>query len=406
MKKVIPLTSKFAESRYKIWGYLSDYLANILNVKCFVRRVWENNKLNDVNQAFISKAECQGFFLMRFYAVQGIIGVVYTIGFLMGLIYLHNRGIITPGDFALVFMLNFSLFENLYNLSYQLENFIISYGTVNQALKILELPREIQDKPNAKDLIIKKGKIVFDNVRFSYKGKKELLKTTSIIIEPGQKIGLVGYSGAGKTTFCNLILRLFDITSGQILIDNQNIKEITQDSLRTLISMISQDSLLFNRTIKENISYGKLGATDDEIIAAAKKVYANEFITKLPEGYESFVGEKGVKLSGGQRQRIIIARAILKNAPIVVLDEATSQLDSVTENKIQEGLKELMKGKTVIIVAHRLSTLLEMDRILIFDQGKIIGDGTHHELLKKNRIYKTLWNAQVAGFILDNNMKS
>ena len=401
MKKVVPLTSKYAESRSKIWGHLSDYLANIVNVKCFVRSVWENNRLNSANKVFISRAERQGYFLMKFYAIQGIIILVYTIGFLAGLIYLHNQDVVSPGDFALVFMLNFSLFENLYNLSYQLQDFVINCGIVDQALKMLELPIEIQDKPNARDLVIKKGKIVFSNVRFSYTGAKELFKNKSIILEAGQKVGLVGFSGGGKTTFCNLILRLFDITSGEILIDGQNIKEVKQASLRRAISIIPQDLILFHRTIRENISYGKSDATYEEIVEVAKKAHAHEFITKLPKGYESLVGERGVKLSGGQRQRVVIARAILKNAPIVILDEATSQLDSMTEIKIQEALKELMHDKTAIVIAHRLSTLLGMDRILVFDQGEIIEDGTHRELFEKGGTYKTLWDTQVGGFLLD-----
>jgi ATP-binding cassette subfamily B protein len=359
-----------------------------------------------VNQSFISKAEHQGYFLMKFYAIQGIIILIYTIGFLVGLVYLHNKGAVSPGDFALVFILNFSLFENMYHMSYQLQDFVINCGTVNQALKLLELPREIQDKPNARDLIIKKGKIIFNNVRFSYTDSKELFKNKSIILKAGQKVGLVGHSGGGKTTFCNLISRLFDITSGQILIDGQDIKGVKQDSLRRAISMIPQDPLLFHRTIKENISYGKLDGTDGEIIEVAKKAHAHEFITKLPKGYESLVGERGVKLSGGQRQRIVIARAILKNSPIVILDEATSQLDSVTEKKIQEALKELMTGKTAIVIAHRLSTLLGMDRILVFDQGKIIEDGTHQELFKKRGVYKTLWDTQVGGFLLKDHTLS
>nr|WP_230204229.1 ABC transporter ATP-binding protein [Rickettsiales endosymbiont of Trichoplax sp. H2] len=391
IKKVRPITSEFAETRSKIWGHLSDYLSNILNVKCFVMSSWENSKLSNISQIFISKAEQQGYFLMKFYVIQGVIVSIYTIGFLIGLIYLHREGIISPGDFALVFMLNFTLFTNLYNLSYNLQEFIINCGTVNQALKILELPKEVQDKPDATKLVLTKGEIEFSNVQFNYKGTTELFKNKSIIIKGGQKVSLVGHSGGGKTTFSNLILRLFDVTSGEILIDGQNIKKVTQDSLRAAISIIPQESLLFHRTIEENIGYGNLNASEYEIIEAAKKAHAHEFIKKLPYGYKSLIGERGGKLSGGQRQRIVIARAILKNAPIVILDEATSQLDLETENKIQESLKELMKGKTSIVIAHRLSTLLGMDRVLVFEHGKIIKDGTYEELfVNKSSIYKRL----------------
>jgi ATP-binding cassette subfamily B protein len=227
----------------------------------------------------------------------------------------------------------------------------------------------------------------------------------SVTIPAGQKVGLVGYSGNGKTTFANLILRLFDVTSGRILIDGQDIREVTQESLRAQISLIPQDPFLFHRTLLENIRYGRLDASEQDIITAAQKAHAHEFIAKLPQGYESLVGERGVKLSGGQRQRIAIARAILKNAPILILDEATSQLDSITESKIQDSLWQLMQDKTAIVIAHRLSTLLHMDRILVFGQGKIIEDGTHQDLLAKQGVYKTLWDMQVGGFLPDGPME-
>jgi ATP-binding cassette subfamily B protein len=236
---------------------------------------------------------------------------------------------------------------------------------------------------------------------------------------------LVGYSGGGKSTFVNLILRLYDITDGAILIDGQDIRDVTQDSLRASIAMIPQDPSLFHRSLMDNIRYGRIDATDEEVISAAKKAHAHEFIEKLSQGYDSLVGERGVKLSGGQRQRISIARAILKNAPILILDEATSQLDSVTESIIQESLWELMNsrfetslsavalrakgdgegGKTVLVIAHRLSTLLHMDRIIVFDQGVIMEDGTHAELLANNGLYRNLWDAQVGGFLGDDQME-
>lgn len=254
------------------------------------------------------------------------------------------------------------------------------------------------DKPNATILICEKGKINFNNVNFFYKDIEPLFENMYIEIKTGQKVGLVGYSGSGKSTFVNLILRLYDITDGSISIDNQDIRNVTQDSLRENIALISQDPSLFHRSIMENIRYGKINATDEEVVEAAKKAYAHEFIMKLTEGYDSLVGERGIKLSGGQRQRIAIARAILKNSPILILDEATSQLDSVTEGLIQKNLQELVKNKTTIIIAHRLSTLLSMDRILVFDKGKIIEDGTHNELLSAKGLYKQLWDTQVAGF--------
>jgi len=223
-----------------------------------------------------------------------------------------------------------------------------------------------------------------------------------VIIKPGQKVGLVGYSGSGKSTFVNLILRLFDVTEGAIKIDGQDIREVTQDSLHEAIAMIPQDPSLFHRSIFENILYGRKDATNEEVIKAAKRAYAHEFIVTLSQGYDTQVGERGVRLSGGQRQRIAIARAILKNAPILILDEATSQLDSVTEIEIQQSLWNLMQHKTSLVIAHRLSTLLSMDRILVFDQGCIVEDGSHQELLDQNGLYKQLWEAQIGGFLVDN----
>lgn len=275
-------------------------------------------------------------------------------------------------------------------------------GNISQGLRIALAPKDILDKPNAKKLHVTQGRIVFDKVKFHYKNTEALFQNNSITIEPGQKVGLVGHSGGGKTTFTNLILRLYDVSDGRILIDGQDIRDVTQDSLHANIAMIPQDPSLFHRSLLENIQYGCVDASHKEIIAASKRAFAHDFITKLPEGYDALVGERGVKLSGGQRQRIAIARAVLKNAPILILDEATSQLDSITENQIQKSLWELMQGKTTIVIAHRLSTLLDMDRILVFDKGKIAEDGTHKELLKKNGLYKTLWDVQVGGFLVDN----
>jgi ATP-binding cassette subfamily B protein len=276
-------------------------------------------------------------------------------------------------------------------------------------------PTEITDAKDAATLKCEHGKIQFKTVQFHYHGSQQVLDTgiaadtavpdilfqnKSITIAAGQKVGLVGYSGGGKSTFVNLILRFYDVTAGAILIDGQDIRTVTQDSLRANIAMIPQDPSLFHRSLLDNIRYGRINATDTEVIAAAKRAHAHEFIAKLPNGYNSLVGERGIKLSGGQRQRIAIARAILKNAPILILDEATSQLDSVTEKLIQESLWELMQHKTTIVIAHRLSTLLHMDRILVFDQGKIVADGTHNELLAQaGGLYQQLWQAQVGGFL-------
>lgn len=401
LKKVSPITKDYAQARSTAFGYLSDHLTNMLNVKLFAISSYEMDRFHKASINYVKKSQRQGYFLMNLYAIQGSIFSIYAISFVIFLVYLHSQKLITAGDFALVFMINFKIVDIMFEMSQNLRDFIPNWGAVDEALKLIEKAPEIQDAPNAPDLNVTQGQIIFDKVEFNYKSTKYLFNDTSVTIAPGQKVGLVGYSGGGKSTFVNLILRLYDVINGNILIDGQNIKDVTQDSLHENIGMIPQDPSLFHRSLFENIRYGKITASDDEVIKASKLANTHEFITKFPHGYESLVGDRGVKLSGGQRQRVAIARAFLKNAPILILDEATSQLDSVTENVIQNSLWQLMQGKTTIVIAHRLSTLLRMDRKLVFDEGKIIEDGTHQELLSKNTMYKTLWDAQIGGFLPD-----
>ena len=228
-----------------------------------------------------------------------------------------------------------------------------------------------------------------------------MLHDFTLTIEGGQKVALVGPSGAGKSTITKLLLRLFDVKGGSIEVDGQNITKVTQDSLREAISFVPQEPILFHRTLMENIRYGRLDATNEEVLEAAKKAHCHEFISSLPQGYETFVGERGVKLSGGERQRVAIARAILKNSPILVLDEATSSLDSESESLIQDALNVLMEGKTVIVIAHRLSTIMKMDRIIVLQNGAIVADGTHNELLADGGLYQKLWSIQAGGFLAE-----
>ena len=267
-------------------------------------------------------------------------------------------------------------------------------GITQAALSLLSTPHEIVDVPGAKDLQLTKGEIHFKNVSFHYQPKNKVFHDKSLTISPGQKVGLVGPSGAGKSTFANLIMRLYDLNSGQIMIDGQDISKVSQDSLHRQIAMIPQDPTLFHRSLMENIRYGRLEASDEEVIAASKLAHCHEFIQTLGEGYDTLVGERGLKLSGGQRQRIAIARAILKDAPILILDEATSALDSETEQKIADSLHTLMKGRTTIVIAHRLSTLSNMDRILVFEHGRIIEDGAPAKLAAKNTKFAQLRQLQ------------
>ena len=275
------------------------------------------------------------------------------------------------------------------------------YGIIRQSLEILNKPMEVTNIENAKKLDIIEGKIDIHNISFGYEENNNIFSNFSLTIQPNTKLGLVGYTGSGKSTLINLLLRFYDVNEGGIYIDNQNIKEVTQESLRKNISYIPQDPILFHRTIRENILYGKLDATEEELIEACKKACCYEFINNdLENKFDNVVGERGSKLSGGQKQRIAIARAILKNSKILILDEATSALDSITEKEIQIALNNLMKDKTVIVIAHRLSTLNIMDRIVVIDKGQIIEDGTKEELLKiQNGLFKNMWNMQREGVI-------
>jgi ATP-binding cassette subfamily B protein len=399
MRKANDLSKEYAEKKSSILGLIADYISNIFSVKAFTAYRYEISIFKDTKDEFLKTAHKYGFYIMNFYLIQGSITSIYAVIYIIMLVYGYKHEWVSPGDFTLVVMLNFNIISNLFQLSHTIRDFVTNLGTVDQALSILDITPEIQDKPNAKKIQVTNGSIVFDHVTFHYKGTEPIFNNKSVVIEPGQKVGLVGYSGSGKTTFVNLILRLYDVTNGKILIDNQDIREVTQDSLRANISMIPQDPALFHRSIIDNIRYGRIEATEEQVIEAAKKAHAHEFINNLSDGYNSLVGERGVKLSGGQRQRIAIARAILKDAPILLLDEATSSLDSITEQSIQSSLAELMQSKTTIVIAHRLSTLLHMDRILVFEQGKIIQDGTHAEQLAQEGLYKTLWNAQINGFL-------
>lgn len=387
------LTNSTAEAASKISGNIVDSLINILSIYLFSRQKHELKQLNIMQKEYLTLSMKRRWFILKFYSIQSFSFVIYQSVCLIMLINLYTQSKVTPGDFILILLLNFKIIDNLCQMSDQMRSFSENWGTVDQALKVLYTPQKIQDNVNARPLIVQKGEIIFDKVDFCYENNVLLFKQKSIIINPNQKIGLVGYSGSGKSTFVNLILRLYDVIEGRILIDGQDIQDVTRCSLYSKISVIPQNPVLFHRSLMENIRYGRIDATDEEVIEAAKKATAHEFISKLPEGYNFIVGERGENLSGGQRQRIAIARAILKNAPILILDEATSQLDYITEKKIQESLWNLMQGKTSIIIAHRLLTLQHMDRILVFEKGKIIANGTHQELLVKEGLYKTLWDA-------------
>jgi len=399
LKPIQHLSHVFAENKTTLVGRMVDSISNTINVRLFARHTEENRYIHQsVSNAVQKDRDMQTKIIyMRF---CWDLSIILLVSFnLCLLLYMYSKNQVTIGDFTFVITLSISILWNLWFLAGQFVSFSEQIGICKQAISILSVSHEIVDDENAKPLIISTGKIQFDNVSFHYDKGQRLFKNKNIVIPGGQKVGLVGFTGSGKSTFVNLILRLFDVESGEITIDDQNIQQVTQQSLREQIALIPQDITLFHRSLIDNIRFGDMNATDEDVIQIAKKAHCHEFISQLAEAYQSLVGERGIKLSGGQRQRIAIARAMLKNAPILILDEATSSLDSITEKYIQDAFNVLMQDKTTIVIAHRLSTLSKMDRILVFDNGVIIEDGTHEELLVKNGHYAKMWRMQAGGFL-------
>ncbi len=392
------LADQSAEAWSGISGRIVDILSNMANVSFFASKRYEHDLFNAALSSAVKIEQRRNFFLLKIYAFQGISFVLLQAVCLWILIKGLWAGVTTVGDFSMVLSINTSLADCLWNISQDFARFNENLGKFFQGLRVTSFSAQGSSvgRPNH-DLKVFGGEIVFDNVSFCYAGLPLLFEKKCLKISPGQKVGLVGHSGSGKSTFINLILKLFDVQDGKILIDGQDLSLVTPESLGRSIAIIPQDPPIFYRSLFENIRYGKMSATEEEVIAAAKKAFAHDFIMSLPEGYNTVVGERGAKLSGGQRQRIAIARAILKNAPILILDEATSALDSITEAQIQDSLLELMRGRTTIVIAHRLSTLYPMDRILVFNQGKVVEDGPHVALVQKpNGVYSSMWNAQTA----------
>lgn len=399
LKPIQQLSSDFAASRATVVGKMVDSISNIVNVRLFARHFDENQYIHRSVKDAVQKDRVMQSKIIKMRLFWDLSAIALLSLNLFMLVYMYSKNQVTVGDFAFVISLSISVLWNLWFLASQFVSFSEQVGQCQQSLSILSLPHEIVDAPHAKPLTVTQGEIKFKDVTFHYGEGAHLFKNKNIVIEAGQKVGLVGFSGSGKSTFVNLILRLFEVESGEITIDDQNINQVTQTSLREKIALIPQDITLFHRSLMENIHFGDPNASENELIEASKKAHCHEFITQLTEGYQSMVGERGIKLSGGQRQRIAIARAMLKNAPILILDEATSSLDSVTEKYIQEALAILMEGKTTIVIAHRLSTLSKMDRILVFDNGRIIEDGTHESLLAKEGHYARMWKMQAGGFL-------
>lgn len=398
-----------ADSRSMMTGRIVDSYTNIVTLKLFSHSSRESKYIKEGMNDFLNTVHPQ----MRLATALNI--SLWTINMLQVFatvalgIYLWIDDAVTPGAIAIVVSLAIRLSGMSHWIMWEMSNLFENLGTVQDGINTLSIPQMVLDKDNAKELKVKSGDIDFKDVDFSYLGADKAVAQTvfnqlNFSIAAGEKVAIVGRSGAGKSTLINLLLRFFDLQGGVISINGQDISQVKQESLRANIAVVTQDTSLLHRSVRENIMFGNPAATEEEMIAAAKKAEAHEFILKLRDvagrtGYDAHVGERGVTLSGGQRQRIAIARVVLKDAPILVLDEATSALDSEVESTIQKSLYQLMEGKTVIAIAHRLSTIAAMDRLIVFDQGEIIEQGSHNELLKTKGVYSQLWGHQSGGFL-------
>ena len=404
LPKLKQASQQQADARSEMTGRVVDSYTNISTVKLFSHTQREADYAKDSMDGFLQTVYPQMRLVTWLYSLVWFNNAVLIFASAAMSIYLWMQQAVTPGDIAIAVSLCLRLNGMSQWIMWEVSALFENVGTVQDGMNTLATPIQVEDKQQAQTLNVTQGAIDFRQIDFNYDQNNCVFNQLNIRIKPGEKVGIVGRSGAGKSTLVNLLLRFYDINKGGIFIDGQDITEVTQQSLRANISMVTQDTSLLHRSIEENIAYGKETATIDEVISAAKKAEADEFITQLSDtkgnrGYQVHVGERGVKLSGGQRQRIAIARVILKDAPILILDEATSALDSEVEVAIQKSLDELMTNKTVLAIAHRLSTIAQMDRLLVLDKGKIVESGSHEQLLNQNGIYAKLWQHQTGGFL-------
>ena len=405
----VPRLSKLsrnqADARSLMTGRITDAYTNISTIKLFSHAGREANFAKVAMKEFLASVNNQMRLVSWIEIINHLLSMLLVIGTAIAAIWLWSSNEIMVGVIATSTAMALRLNGISHWVMWEMTSLYEQVGTLQDGLNTLSMHQEIKDEKNAKDLQIKKASVSFQNVVFNYPAqKKSVIHNFSLHIKPGEKVGLVGRSGSGKSTLVNLLLRFYDLKAGVIMIDNQDISKVKQNSLREKIGMVTQDTSLLHRSVKDNIVYGRPNATQKEIIHAAKRAKAHDFIMQLEDnffrkGYEAHVGERGVKLSGGQRQRISIARVMLKDAPILLLDEATSALDSEIEVVIQQSLYQLMEGKTVIAIAHRLSTIAAMDRLIVIDKGKIIEEGSHAELIKKKGLYARLWKHQSGGFL-------
>ena len=399
-RRMIELNEAEADTSNKVSGRLADAVSNMLAIKTSSAENRESDEFSEKVSAWRGSTLATMSNFLKVSTVYSSISAIVRVGALVFAVYAAQNDFVSVASIYLIVTYTATVAQNLWNMNGIMRDYNRVMGDSKEMTEILLHQTKIVDHSD-KTLRATNGEISIDNITYTHDegSGATLFDNFSLHIKPGEKVGLVGLSGSGKTTLTKLLLRLSDIDSGEILIDQQNIANVTQESLRNTFAYVPQEPLLFHRSIRENIAYGKPDATDKEIERAAKKAEAYNFITKLQDGFDTMVGERGVKLSGGQRQRIAIARAILKDAPILVLDEATSALDSESEKLIQKSLETLMKGRTSIVIAHRLSTIAKLDRIVVLDNGKVLEQGSHTELLDKDGIYAKLWSHQSGGFI-------
>ncbi len=389
-----------AEQDSVVTGVLSDSISNDVTIKLFAGEDFERSIFKDVSDDQAKKRTLSWGIDEVISGIQGILMVAIEFLLFYAAIKLWREGLLTIGDFILIQTYLLAAMDRLWSIGGAIRKLYESFADATEMVEILNQPHEVKDMPQAVALTTDQAAIEFRDVDFRFSKDRAVLEHFDLRIGSQEKIALVGPSGAGKTTITKLMVRFYDVTGGGIYIDNQNIAEVTQQSLRSAIAFVPQEPVLFHRTLRENIRYGRRDATDEEVEEAARQAHCYDFIMQTPEKFDTYVGERGIKLSGGERQRIAIARAILKNAPFLILDEATSSLDSESESLIQDALAHLMEGKTVIAIAHRLSTVMKMDRIIVIEQGRVAMEGTHDELLSHDGgLYKKLWEIQAGGFI-------
>lgn len=402
--KLSKVSQNQADARSMMTGRITDAYTNISTVKLFSHAGREATYARFAMDEFLGTVHHQMRMVTKVEVVNHVLNMLLIIATGLTALYLWSVGEVTVGGVAAATAMSLRLNGISHWVMWEMTSLYEQIGTVQDGMNTLTLRSQVNDAPNAKPLNIAHGDIAFKQVDFHYGGEKQVLANLNLNIKAGEKVGLVGRSGAGKSTIVNCLLRFFDVEKGEILIDGQNVSDVTQLSLREHIGMVTQDTSLLHRSVRDNLLYGRPNATDEDMIIAAKRAQAHDFIVTLSDakgrkGYDAHVGERGVKLSGGQRQRIAIARVMLKDAPILLLDEATSALDSEVESAIQASLYDLMAGKTVVAIAHRLSTIAAMDRLIVLDEGRIVEEGSHQALLTANGVYARLWAHQSGGFL-------